>query len=419
MMNILLLEQPTRNRGDESAHRGLVEMLLSTYPDSTIYSPYYGNTQEEIEAMRVKSERVIYINLISKLNKWSPHRIVKLLMMLRLPILIYCIPFMWKYVRLIRQADIVVGAPGGIEMGGFMGWFHIGLFWMVKFEKKPCFYFGRSIGPFSEDTYFKKLFRNYCLSLFKYFSFLSLRDSRSQKVADEMGINYVPTIDSAFLRSISSPIPEEVLSFINQHQYIVFVPNALAWHHNYSNNYTVADFTSFWTRVLDSLLSAYPDKKVIMLPQTTFVPWIHDGYPFFKEIAKNCMCPSHVYVLSDQYGSDVQQGIIRDAEFLIGARYHSIIFSINQNVPFISLSYEHKMTGVLQILGKLDCEVDIDAFFRGHTIHTVDVKSLINQILLMAKHLQKDEQARVKAQAIALEGFEEFKQAVNRVKLSC
>jgi colanic acid/amylovoran biosynthesis protein len=231
-----------------------------------------------------------------------------------------------------------------------------------------------------------------------------------------MGVRYVPTIDSAFLRNITLPIPEEINSFVGQNRYIVFVPNALSWHHNYAKYYSAADFSSFWVKLLDGLLAAYPDKKVIMLPQTTFVPWIHDGYPFFKEIAANSIHPERVYVLSDQYGSDVQQGIIRSADFLIGARYHSVIFSINQNVPFISLSYEHKMTGVLQLLGKMDCEIDIDTLFRGHTMDSVDITSFINKVLTMAQNLKKDEQARGKAQSIAFEGFEAFKTAVDSVK---
>ena len=35
---------------------------------------------------------------------------------------------------------------------------------------------------------------------------------------------------------------------------------------------------------------------------------------------------------------------------VIGARYHSIVFAINNCVPFVCLSYEHKMSGMLESL---------------------------------------------------------------------
>jgi hypothetical protein len=74
------------------------------------------------------------------------------------------------------------------------------------------------------------------------------------------------------------------------------------------------------------------------------------------------------------------------------------------------------MTGVLQLLGKMDCEIDIDTLFRGHTMDSVDITSFINKVLTMAQNLKKDEQARGKAQSIAFEGFEAFKTAVDSVK---
>ena len=57
--------------------------------------------------------------------------------------------------------------------------------------------------------------------------------------------------------------------------------------------------------------------------------------------------------------SNFQQTLISNAKLVIGARYHSIVFAINNEVPFISLSYEHKMNGLLEILDAEKRSVDI------------------------------------------------------------
>ena len=76
-----------------------------------------------------------------------------------------------------------------------------------------------------------------------------------------------------------------------------------------------------------------------------------------------------------------------------------VVFAINQNIPFIALSYEHKIHGLLSSLDKLDCMVDITNIFADEampqrTLQTV--RQLISQI-------RNDERARRQATAMASE----------------
>lgn len=414
-MNILIFEQPTRNRGDESAHRGLVHKLISAYPEARIVVLFYGNEQSEVEDLRVVADNVFYINIPLRCRTFSPARLYKLCMMLRMPRLLYWVPASRKYLKFIREADLIVGAPGGIEMGGFMGWSHLALLWLVKMEKKPLAYYGRSIGPFGTGSYFTKLFRKYSLELLNYFSFVSLRDAKSQQTALGLGVNYVETIDSAFLRDETEAAPASFMEELGKSGYFVFVPNSLAWHPAYKENYSYEDFKNVWVTLADALLKAYPDYKMVMLPQTTFISWIPDGYNYFVEIRKSCCDPERIVVLEEQYGSDIQQGIISRSRFLVGARYHSVIFSINQNVPFVSLSYEHKMSGVLQLLGKEDCEVSVERFFKGKTMSEVGLSAFVKAVLDKTFTIRPDEPAKMKAARIAQEGFVKFQKTVKGI----
>ena len=78
-----------------------------------------------------------------------------------------------------------------------------------------------------------------------------------------------------------------------------------------------------------------------------------------------CLCSKIfiVQIFEDIYSSDIQQTIIKGSRFVVGARYHSIVFSINNGVNFISLSYEHKMNGLLEVLDLSKYEIDLSKLF--------------------------------------------------------
>ena len=75
-----------------------------------------------------------------------------------------------------------------------------------------------------------------------------------------------------------------------------------------------------------------------------------------------------VIVIPTYYDSDIQQAIIKRAQFVVGARYHTIVFSINNETPFVCLSYEHKMKNMLEILSLDSYSIDISYAFENHKI---------------------------------------------------
>ena len=81
---------------------------------------------------------------------------------------------------------------------------------------------------------------------------------------------------------------------------------------------------------------------------------------------KKLVCGDEIIVLDERYSSDIQQCIMKNARLVIGARYHSIVFALNNGVPFISLSYEHKMKGLLETIGGIQNMVDIENIFDSN-----------------------------------------------------
>ena len=397
-MNILIVNQPLNNRGDESAHKALVRSLSRNFPKSEISVLFIAANDDSIEQFQVKEKNIKYLNINSKIRGG-----IRLLIKANE----YNIPFIWylhpltnRIIKTIDSVDLVVCAPGGICMGGFQDWTHISVLSIAKFLKKKIAYYGRSFGPFPETTKRNKRFKKISYDLLHYFDFLSIRDAKTQKIANDIGIDYIPTIDTAFLDYPDGEIPIEVKEKIG-FDYIVFVPNELKWHYAFKDVH-ISSILEFYSKILEIFLNNDPNTKVVMLPQT-FNDNNQNELGFFEQIQNNSNL-NNIIILKDIYSSDIQQCIIRNSKFVIGARYHSIVFAINNNVPFIALSYEHKIAGLLETLNKTNRLVDITTIWHNKKT----MRNAINLIESCLNTLEKDEKAKIEAKEIAFNCFNKF-----------
>ena len=62
-MNILIINQPLNNRGDESAHKALVRSLLDRIPQAKMTVLWVGASQDSIDQFSIEDNRVCYLNL--------------------------------------------------------------------------------------------------------------------------------------------------------------------------------------------------------------------------------------------------------------------------------------------------------------------------------------------------------------------
>lgn len=402
-MNLLIINQPPFNRGDESAHKALVRVLLSRIPDANIRVVSHLAVLESVRQYAVYDDRVSYIPLAPNHYLYSNKFHYKGLFEGQ-RWLWHLHPFFRTYKKMYKWADVVVCAPGGICMGGFQDWNHLFYLILAKFYKKPLAYYGRSFGPFPTETEKNRLFKKYSLEMLNYFSFLSIRDHKTELLAEELNIPFVSTVDTAFLDSPKVEIPYELTSLIGETPYVVFVPNYLLWHYVYRGKVSHEQVMSFYSKVMDELLLAFPDHHVVMLPQVFCGrEYALSDVGFFRDLAH--LKKNHrIIVTADCYSSDIQQTIISGAKALLGSRYHSVVFAINQNVPFVALSYEHKIVGLLETLGKQDCCVDITRTFDS----IENESATMEQIRRLLPIIRKDEQAQQKAKTIASECMDKF-----------
>ncbi|WP_313380623.1 polysaccharide pyruvyl transferase family protein [Proteiniphilum saccharofermentans] len=390
-MRILIVNQPLNNRGDEAAHKALLRALSEKCPTSKIQVLFINANQNSIEQFKVREENLEYLNILSKIRGGS--KILIKANEYEVPFLWYLHPVTYRIIKLMKKVDLVVCAPGGICMGGFQDWAHISVLSIAKYLKKKVAYYGRSFGPFPEITKRNKRFKEISYKLLHYFDFLSIRDAKTQKLAEEIGVNYIPTSDTAFLDYPEAQIPLEIMEKIGAN-YAVFVPNELKWHYAFKN--LNSDIISqFFIQTTNIILEKYPDHKIVMLPQI-FNDKNQDELSFFEEI-KNNINSNSIVILKDIYSSDIQQCIIRKSKFVVGARYHSIVFALNNNVPFVALSYEHKISGLLESLDIQDRKVDITKIWHNEE----SLNNAFKKVEKCLNSIEKDEEAQNKAKDIA------------------
>lgn len=354
-MKILIINQPVENRGDESAHRALVRALTGAFPDASIACAFIGEKTASVEQIRVVTPQVEYIPIPMRrgatripalATQWGVRRLVALVH-----------PAYRRFDRLVRSAAYVINAPGGICMGGFQNWGHVHCLLMAQATGKPVAYYSRSFGPFAAATRKDRLFQRISQGLLESFDFLSIRDQRTMRLAEQMGLRYVAASDTAFLDVPSAAVPAHVASAIGTPDYVVFVPNSLVWHVDYRAADTER-IAAFYLELIETLRARYPAAKIVMLPQLYNRGECGD-VNYFERLRQRSPHVGHIVVLPDTCGSDIQQAIIARSRLVVGARYHSIVFAINNKVPFVAFSYEHKVAGLLSLLNLEGRGIDI------------------------------------------------------------
>ena len=398
---ILIINQPIGNRGDESAHRALVRALNKALPETHITILSFLDYVNGIKEFIVTSSNNDYVRFLFSHNYAALLCSIHFVQTGLTRIGTFIHPVLRRLLPYYKRADLVLCAPGGICMGGFQNWRHLYLLQLARIMHKPIAYYSRSIGPFPEETALNRKFKKISLEMLRSFFFLSLRDRKSKCIAEDLGVQHISAIDTAFLEQPRCEIPSELKNKL-QEKYVVFVPNQLTWHYAY-RNVSPALINSFYLRIMQLLRQEYPSCQIVMLPQLCSLSEDLGDYKYFKELQR-LDGSDDIFVVPDTYSSDIQQTVIAKAQCVVGARYHTIVFAVNNEVPFVALNYEHKIAGLLEELGLSDHIADIAQAF----INEESVTQILTDIATTLKQVGHICPQRDKAHQMATDCFKQF-----------
>ena len=300
---------------------------------------------------------------------------------------------------LYTQADMVITVGGGYfrTSGDFVTFVNLLLMLhplrFAEILAKPTYLYTMSIGPFYHDIerrMVKRRFHNAGLIL--------IREDTSLKLLENMGVtaNVVRSVDSGFLFAGKESVRLHERLNIESSQELVGV-TARKWLDAKSQEAYETELAS----ALDAIIERH-HVQVVFIPQVTSVHNSDDDRNVSRSIAARMQHVSQVHVMEDDYTHYDVKAMYDELDYIIGTRFHSVIFSLTSYVPAIAIEYEHKTSGIMR-------DLDLSKW----TLKIEDVRS--TKITDLFDELTKQKQEYVAHLRAVLPGY--IQQAQGAIKL--
>jgi colanic acid/amylovoran biosynthesis protein len=261
---------------------------------------------------------------------------------------IVLLPQDWKQVAdIYRHADMIVTVGGGYfrTNGGFVSFINLLLMlhplYFTEIIKKPTSLYVMSVGPF-----YNGIERHLVARFFKRMKVILIREDTSMKLLEKMGVktNVQRSVDSGFLftsnkkahlrKNLSIP-KQDILIGVTARKWL-----DKAAQENYETQIATA---------LDSIINTY-HAQIVFIPQVTSVHNNDDDRAVSRSIAQRMDNSARVHVMDGSYDHYDVKSMYDELDFIIGTRFHSVIFSLTSYVPAIAIEYEHKTSGIMRDL---------------------------------------------------------------------
>ena len=359
-LNIVILHAHWNNRGDEAAIRAMIDSLRAELPIKKMsimlmcrYATQFPYDDVEIldfypSSLPTYLDTLVILLTFGKLSLTKGGK---------------------KVIHAMDDASIVIHAPGGPAIGDMYYEARLGLgefpylfrlLLATVFKHKPLFFYACSMGPFSANFRgrIKNVIRRFML---RRAAAITVREEISARyLKEQLGLDSLVTMDSALQSDISTDYINryanisEILDMLRNKKTIGMVITDLKWHPIYRK----------YSGLGENIISAVSDVTrrlvekgyaILLIPQLFGE---QEDVSLLQRIAESSK--EGVYVLPSEVDSYAQQIIISKLFGLISMRYHPIVFATKANVPFVCISYEHKVKGFINKIGLTELNMDVD-----------------------------------------------------------
>lgn len=349
--NILIVNAHWNNRGDEAAIRAMIDSLRSRLPINDMKIMILSTNVNQFPYEDVKQINMYPISKISYIDS-----VLTLLTLGKLSLTRNG----KQYLKAVTKSDLIIHAPGGPSIGDLYGgkvkdYPYLFRLLIALMKNKAIFFYAPSMGPFNNKTvnYFRKI-------ILKKAKLIVVRENISAKyLKEQLNLDSYVTIDSAFQNKIpenyisKDPNLLEILTIIDAKHVVGITITDLKWHPKYKNYLDLSEqITDAISQTLEFLINK--GYSILLIPQ--LFGEYHDTQ-FLSKFKKH---RSEILILPEDVDSYSQQLIISKLFCVIGMRYHSNVFAAKQNVPFISIYYEHKMKGLMEKIELTDFMINVE-----------------------------------------------------------
>ena len=252
--------------------------------------------------------------------------------------------------ELTKEMDVII-ILGGDDFTEDYGWKAL-VSMLLKINPvaraKKLYFLGQTMGPF-------KSFRvHLCRYFFNKAKGIFCRDDITYNYLKELNVKNISKIPDLALM----PLAKEN-NVNNLQEQICIFPSELIFH--YTEKKSRAKCLSFYIKICNEINKKYPDKKLLLIPHV-LKPDSSDDRKMVKDIylkLKDSMKDKLLMYDNEMYPYQVREEI-KKSSFIVTARMHPYISSIECNIPGVCFSYSRKYWGIIgEGYNLKDCIIDI------------------------------------------------------------
>jgi colanic acid/amylovoran biosynthesis protein len=256
-----------------------------------------------------------------------------------------------------HNTDLIVPVGGGYIRGksGFVN--SLKFLFMVQplifgtIIGKPTVNYTQSIGPFGN-----RLQRIIVTWTLRHLDGIIVRERITQDLLKKLGItkNVILSVDSGFLFTSNVERDLRAELHIPPEQITVGI-TVRKWLPKKEQSMFESEMATFCDYVIKKYRAA-----VIFIPQVTSARYHDDDREPSMEIYQQLARQDSAYLILDHLDHHAIKALYGSLDYLVGTRFHSVIFALTSYVPSIAVGYEHKTEGIMRELGLQDWTMPIE-----------------------------------------------------------
>jgi len=291
-----------------------------------------------------KAHKLLYaITMIACTLAWV---VVKRATRVSLPL-----PSVWRQpMQLLEASDIQVCVGGGYLRAKRDPTSTIILLLLIhqirlaRLLGKPVYLYAQSFGPYPT-----RLQRVIARSGIQCASLVLVREAKSERLLAQLGIDtqrIIKVPDSAFLFRAKPNASIHKLIRPDGDKSIIVGITVRSW----LDSARQSSYEQAIAELIDHI-AAKPHHKVVVIPQVTSTAQHDDDRDAGRRIARLVKESTRVTFLERQFSPRDILSVYANLNYLVGTRFHSVIFALLSGVPAVAIEYEHKTSGIMQDLG--------------------------------------------------------------------
>jgi colanic acid/amylovoran biosynthesis protein len=249
--------------------------------------------------------------------------------------------------KLYQEADLVIGVGGGYLRGqsGLISSIELLLqlhpIFLSSIQNQKVVLYSQSVGPFANA--FQKWVAEHAL---RHVSLIMAREDITVRLLKKLKItrNVIRSIDSGFFFKETNKVDLHNLLKISRSRKIIgitvrkWLPMPRQAVYENSLAYTADNLTA-------------EGHAIVFIPQVTSSAHSDDDRIISRRVYERMNNKEHTYLIEKRLNHQDIKNLYSGLDFLIGTRFHSVIFSLTSHVPALAIEYEHKTSGIMHDLG--------------------------------------------------------------------